>query len=135
MGPVGCSETSVENYDSTLRKIPEENTFQNSSLFYSAKIFYILSLSCLGTLRLLRFPLVQSKMALSSTINRHEDLSSFPPAVFLVLLSKSRHSKDAILSCLLAVTHAFSQLEKWCCMLQEQAIEAMDVIKSGHISH
>lgn len=133
--PIDCSETSVQNYDSALRKPPEEHRSQNPALLYSAKIFYILSLSCLRTLRLLRFPLVQSKAALSSAIDRHEDLPSFTPAVSLMLLPKSRHSRDAVLSCLLAVTHAVSQLERCCCMLQEQAIEAMVVIKIGHIVH
>ena len=130
MGAIVCSETSVRNYDSTLGKIPEEHRSQNSALFYSAEIFYIFSSPSLGALRLLRFPFVQSKTALSAVINRQEDLRCFTSAVFFMPLSKSCHSRHAVLSCLSAVTHAVSR----CCMVQEQAFEAVDVIKSGHIA-
>jgi len=41
MGPIDCPETTVWNYHSTLRKIPEESIFQLESMLKEVTVAYL----------------------------------------------------------------------------------------------
>jgi hypothetical protein len=66
--PIGCPETSVANYQPTLRKIPEERTFY---LHHSGSPKSLVTLGCIKTRN--RLVKTQQKFILSYVLTVHKE--------------------------------------------------------------